>query len=67
LVGQVIPGGTGAFNISLDTEKLINSEYITDETGGRSQFVGLTSEPILEDIVKYGINETDFFIPTDVY
>jgi DNA-directed RNA polymerase II subunit RPB1 len=67
MVGQVIPGGTGAFNISLDTEKLINSEYITDETGGRSQFVSLVSEPILEDIVKYGISETDFFIPTDVY
>ena len=67
MVGQVIPGGTGAFDISLDTEKLINSEYITDETGGRSQFVSLVSEPILEDIVKYGISETDFFIPTDVY
>ena len=67
MVGQVIPGGTGAFNISLDTEKLINSEYITDETGGRSDFIGLSSEPILEDIVKYGISETDFFIPTNVY
>ena len=67
MVGQVIPGGTGAFDISLDTQKLINSEYITDEAGGRSNFVSLVSEPILEDIVKYGINETNFFIPTSVY
>mgnify|MGYP001466878412 CR=1 FL=1 len=67
MVGQVIPGGTGAFDISIDTQKLINSEYITDEAGGRSNFVGLNPEPILEDVIKYGINETNFFIPTSVY
>ncbi len=67
MVGQVIPGGTGAFSIELDTDKLINSEYTTEETGGRSEFVGLEPIPILEDIMKYGINETNFFIPTEVY
>ena len=67
MVGQVIPGGTGAFNLILDTKKLINSEYTTDETGGRSDFINLEAEPILEDVIKYGINETDFFIPTAVY
>ena len=67
MVGQVIPGGTGAFSIELDTDKLINSEYTTEETGGRSEFVGLEPIPILEDIMKFGINETNFFIPTEVY
>jgi len=67
MVGQVIPGGTGSFDIILDTDKLINSEYITDETGGRSEFVEIEPVPILEDIMNYGINETNFFIPTQVY
>ena len=67
MVGQVIPGGTGSFNLSLDTKMLINSEYTVDETGGRSDFVSLESEPILYDVLKYGINETNFFIPTAVY
>jgi|UniRef100_A0A6C0IUM0 DNA-directed RNA polymerase II subunit RPB1 len=66
-VGQVIPGGTGAFGLVLDTNKLINSEYTVDETGGRTDFIGLESEPLLTDIIKYGINETNFFIPTSVY
>ena len=67
MVGQVIPGGTGAFDISLDTNKLINSEYITDEAGGRTEFIGLVPEPILEDVLTFGISETNFFIPTEVY
>ena len=67
MVGQVIAGGTGAFNIELDTKKLINSEYVTNEAGGRSDFVDLEPIPILEDIIKFGINETNFFIPTEVY
>ena len=67
MVGQVIPGGTGAFDVILDTQKLINSEYITDETGGRSDFVDIEPVPILEDIINFGINETNFFIPTQVY
>ena len=66
-VGQVIPGGTGSFGLTLDTNKLINSEYTVDETGGRTDFISLESEPLLTDVVKYGINETNFFIPTAVY
>ena len=67
MVGKVIPGGTGSFNLSLDTQKLINSEYTTDETGGRSDFINIEPEPILGDIMKHGISETNFFIPTSVY
>ena len=67
IVGQVIPGGTGAFSLKMDTEKLVNSEYTTDENGGRSEFMTIESEPLLTDILKYGINETNFFIPTAVY
>jgi DNA-directed RNA polymerase II subunit RPB1 len=62
-LGRVIPGGTGAFELMLDTEKLENSEYSKDEKGGRISFNELNEESILEDILKYGINETDFFIP----
>ena len=51
----------------MDTEKLVNSEYTTDETGGRSEFVSIEPEALLKDILKYGINETNFFIPTEVY
>tara|TARA_B100001287_G_scaffold201476_1_gene170832 strand:- start:436 stop:1173 length:738 start_codon:yes stop_codon:yes gene_type:complete len=67
MVGQVIPGGTGSFSLKMDTEKLVNSEYTTDETGGRSEFVSIEPEALLKDILKYGINETNFFIPTEVY
>lgn len=67
MMGQVIPGGTGSFSLKMDTDKLINSEYTTDETGGRSEFVSIEPEPLLVDILKYGINETNFFIPSEVY
>lgn len=62
-IGRVIPGGTGAFDLLLDTEKLKNSEYIMNETGGRTSFVPLTKEPIFEDIIKNGFARNDFFIP----
>jgi DNA-directed RNA polymerase II subunit RPB1 len=62
-IGRVIPGGTGAFDLLLDTEKLKNSEYITNETGGRTSFIPLTKEPIFEDIIKNGFARNDFFIP----
>jgi len=67
MVGQVIPGGTGCFGLTLDTQKLIDSEYTTDETGGRSEFINIVPEPILGDIMKHGISENNFFIPTAVY
>jgi len=63
IVGQVINGGTGSFDILLDLDKIENSEYISDETGGRISFKTLEENSLLQDIIKYGINETDFFIP----
>ena len=62
-LGRVIPGGTGAFDIILDTEKLRNSEYIENETGGRTDFISLEKEPLFEDIIKFGFNDNTFFIP----
>jgi len=63
MVGQVIPGGTGAFNLVLDTEKLVNSEYTTDEANKYGEYKNIESDPLMLDIIKYGINETNFFIP----
>ena len=63
MVGRVINGGTGAFDLLLNTEKLENIEYSKDETGGRVTFKPLETESILDDIMKFGLNETDFFIP----
>ena len=62
-LGRVIPGGTGAFDLLLDTEKLKNSEYIENETGGRTNFIPLSIEPLFGDIIKNGFARNDFFIP----
>lgn len=62
-VGRVMNGGTGAFDLILDTERLKNSEYIENETGGRTNFISLTKEPLFEDIITYGFARNDFFIP----
>jgi len=62
-LGRVIPGGTGAFDLLIDTNKLKTSEYIENETGGRTNFVSLTKEPIFEDVIKNGFARNDFFIP----
>jgi hypothetical protein len=59
----VIPGGTGAFDIILDTEKLRNSEYVENETGGRTTFILLDKELLFEDIIKNGFNDHNLFIP----
>jgi DNA-directed RNA polymerase beta' subunit len=55
-VGRVIPGGTGAFDLLLDTKKLENSEYTEDETGGRITFIPLEEESLLQDIMTYRIS-----------
>ena len=51
-LGRVIPGGTGAFDLILDTDKLKNSEYIEDETGGRTNFILLKLDPLFGDVMK---------------
>jgi len=62
-IGRVIPGGTGAFDLLIDTKKLEASEYTEDETGGRITFAPLEEEPLLLDLLKYNVGKTDFFVP----
>jgi DNA-directed RNA polymerase II subunit RPB1 len=63
MLGRVIPGGTGAFELMLDTDKLENSEYTKDENGGRITFPALEEETLFKDILKYGFSKDDFFLP----
>jgi len=63
-LGKVINGGTGCFDIILDTKKLENSEYTEDETSGRITFIPLEEEPLLQDIIINYNGKTNFFIPT---
>ena len=66
LLGKVIPGGTGAFELLLDTEKLENSEYTKNESGGRITYGSLLEEESLfKDIIKFGIVKNDFFLPVN--
>ena len=62
-LGQVINGGTGSFDLLLDTKKLENSEYIEDELSGRISFLPLDEEPLLNDVMKYTSGKNDFFNP----
>jgi DNA-directed RNA polymerase II subunit RPB1 len=62
-VGRTIPGGTGAFDLVLDTEMLERAEYTDNETGGRITFIPLEEEPLINDIMKYDINTLHFRIP----
>jgi DNA-directed RNA polymerase beta' subunit len=63
MMGRVIPGGTGAFELLLDTDKLENSEYSKDEQGGRISFPYLEPEKLFQDIITYGFSKNDFFLP----
>lgn len=63
MCGRVINGGTGCFDIMLDTDKLIRSEYIEDETGGRTTFVKLMKDDIFSDIINNELPVLDFMIP----
>jgi DNA-directed RNA polymerase II subunit RPB1 len=62
-VGRVIQGGTGSFDLLLDINKLENSEYTENETGGRITFIPLEEEPLIQDLMKYGVTKTKFFVP----
>ena len=62
-IGRVISGGTGVFDLLLDTKKLENSEYTEDETGGRITFTPLEEESLLQDIMKYSVGKHDFYMP----
>jgi len=60
MVGQIIPGGTGAFDLVLDTERIANSEYLDDEYQGRTTFDGFQANPFMEDILQTDKVNVDF-------
>jgi DNA-directed RNA polymerase II subunit RPB1 len=62
VTGRCIPGGTGAFDIILDTEKIKNSEYIDDDSG-RTTFIPLEKEALFEDIINMDTGAMDFLVP----
>jgi DNA-directed RNA polymerase II subunit RPB1 len=66
MVGKVINGGTGAFDLLLDTKKIEKSEYTTDEFSGRITFTPLNEESLIKDIIKYYNNSINFFIPSNL-
>ena len=61
-MGRVMNGGTGAFDILLDTKKIENSEYNENESLGRITYVPLEEEPLLSDIITNSGNR-NFFLP----
>ena len=64
MVGRVVPAGTGSFDILMDTEKIMKTEYIDNETGGRTTFIPFDKEGLFEDIINNdNINFDDMFIP----
>ena len=62
MMGKAVDGGTGCFDIMLDTEKLIRSEYTKDETGGRFDIIPLTEDIMLDEIMNNDVN-IDFILP----
>jgi DNA-directed RNA polymerase beta' subunit len=67
IMGKVINGGTGCFELLLDTQKIANSEYIIDDTSGRITFKQLEKEILITDTIKYSNNIISFFIPSNIY
>jgi DNA-directed RNA polymerase II subunit RPB1 len=63
ILGRVINGGTGSFDIVIDTKKLINSEYIEDETGGRTDFIKLGKDDLFSDIINNELVDLNFMTP----
>jgi len=61
-IGRVFQGGTGAFNLLLDTELIYNSEY-TNNVISRITFIPLEEEASMKDIIKHEINKISCFIP----
>ena len=61
-VGKVIKGGTGAFDLVLDTKKIEQSEYIEDTTN-RITYLPLEEDSLVKDIIKYNLNTYNFYIP----
>ena len=52
MTGRVIPGGTGSFELLLDTAKLAQSEVLDDEYQGRINFDGFKDDEFFKDIME---------------
>lgn len=61
MMGRNINGGTSSFDLKLDSDKLIRSEYTMDETGGRFDIIPLEEDVILNEIMNNEIS-LDFVI-----
>jgi DNA-directed RNA polymerase beta' subunit len=61
-LGRVFNGGTGCFELLLDTQKLINLEY-TNKVMTRITFTPLEEDPLIKDILTYNSDKKDFYIP----
>jgi len=62
MTGRVIPGGTGAFELMLDTQKLSNSEFLDDEYQGRTTFDGFKDNDLFKDIMENDDVNIDFLM-----
>ena len=63
MTGQVINGGTGMFKLQLNTELIKNSELVLDKSINQDDIQLVKTDELIVDILKYGINNTDFFMP----
>lgn len=63
IAGQVINGGTGMFKLQLNTDMIKNSELVLDKSINKYDIQLVETDNLITDILKYGINNTDFFIP----
>jgi DNA-directed RNA polymerase beta' subunit len=60
MAGQVIKGGTGAFEIALDTDLLEKAEYIEEDVQYKKTFDQLTTSNVIDDVIQ---KDEEMFIP----
>jgi len=63
IVGRTINGGTSSFNISVDLDKIKNTEYIENESKGRTNYINIIKDPLFDDIINNDLTDMDFFMP----
>jgi DNA-directed RNA polymerase beta' subunit len=66
MLGKVINGGTGSFDLLLDTKKIEKSEYLPNENSGRITFNSLEEESLIKDVIKNTNISINFFIPSNL-
>ena len=66
MLGKVINGGTGSFDLLLDTKKIEKSEYLPNENNGRITFNSLEEESLIKDVIKNTNISINFFIPSSL-